>query len=227
MSFIFKFLPKMRLDNIPPWKQELLSRRSALARTLDPDIVDSKKTLPSPKLPATNILSHQRERIDGATKSSTGSNDNPCSRQKRPLAAISDTFFKFKTITCEGTTTQASPSNNKANGRALFSSITPLQSVSVAGDPGRQRSAFLSWPKDQHKSSTAAADVPAVPSGSSPKLNGSLTKRKTHGDPRSVIWNKAGLNKQKMGEEEVIIGSDADSDSSEDLHYGPGMCNCK
>merc|ERR1712110_1011239 len=62
-----------------------------------------------------------------------------------------------------------------------------------------------------------------VPSGSSPKLNGSLTKRKTHGDPRSVIWNKAGLNKQKMGEEEVIIGSDADSDSSEDLHYGPGF----
>merc|ERR1711944_356263 len=63
-----------------------------------------------------------------------------------------------------------------------------------------------------------------VPSGSSPKLNGSLTKRgKTHErDPSSVIWNKAGLNK-KMGEEEVIIGSDADSDSSEDLHYGPGF----
>ena len=76
-------------------------------------------------------------------------------------------------------------------------------------------------------SASAAADVLAVPSGSSPKLNGSLTKRKTHGDPRSVIWNKAGLNlkQKKMGEEEVIIGSDADSDSSEDLHYGPGNCN--
>ena len=205
----------MRLDNIPPWKQELLSRRSALARTLDPDIVDSKKS----KTPAA-ILNNQQ--IDGATRSSsTDNHQNPCSaRQNRPLAAISDTFLKFKTITCEGTTT----SNN---GRALF---TPLQ-ISSAGDPGRQR-LFLSWPKDQHlnKSSTsasAAADVLAVPSGSSPKLNGSLTKRKTHGDPRSVIWNKAGLNlkQKKMGEEEVIIGSDADSDSSEDLHYGPGNCN--
>ena len=74
----------------------------------------------------------------------------------------------------------------------------------------------------QQLNSSKSAGVSAVPSGSSPKLNGSLTKRKTHGDPRSVIWNKAGLNK-KMGEEEVIIGSDADSDSSEDLHYGPGM----
>ena len=192
----------MRLDNIPPWKQELLSRRSALARTLDPDIVDSKSKETLTK-PSATILNNQR--IDGA-RSSTD-NQNPC-RQNRPLAAISDTFLKFKTITCEGTT------NNKANGRALF---TPLQS---AGDPGRR---FLSWPKDHLNKS--AADV-AVPSGSSPKLNGSLTKRKTHGDPRSVIWNKAGLNK-KMGEEEVIIGSDADSDSSEDLHYGPGMCNCK
>merc|ERR1712110_421748 len=74
----------------------------------------------------------------------------------------------------------------------------------------------------QQLNSSKSAGVSAVPSGSSPKLNGSLTKRKTHGDPSSVIWNKAGLNK-KMGEEEVIIGSDADSDSSEDLHYGPGF----
>ena len=76
----------------------------------------------------------------------------------------------------------------------------------------------------QQLNSSKSAGVSAVPSGSSPKLNGSLTKRKTHGDPSSVIWNKAGLNK-KMGEEEVIIGSDVDSDSSEDLHYGPGMKN--
>ena len=74
----------------------------------------------------------------------------------------------------------------------------------------------------QQLNSSKTGGVSAVPSGSSPKLNGSLTKRKTHGDPSSVIWNKAGLNK-KMGEEEVIFGSDVDSDSSEDLHYGPGM----
>ena len=177
----------MRQDSIPPWKQELLSRRSALARTIDPDL-DTKPPL-------------WKDGATGAAKNESSS------VFKRPLVAKEATDNKFKTITCgvEGT--------NNGQQSAHFS---PL-SQPAAGDPGRR---CLSWPKDHLNKSEAEA---AVPSGSSPKLNGSLTKRgKTHErDPSSVIWNKAGLNK-KMGEEEVIIGSDVDSDSSEDLHYGPG-----
>ena len=181
----------MRQDSIPPWKQELLSRRSALAKTIDPDL-DTKTAL------------FQSSWKDGATTSK----DESSSVFKRPLLSKLGTNNRFKTITCgvEGT--------NNGQQSAHFSPLTPQP---AAGDPGRR---CLSWPKDH--SNKSEADV-AVPSGSSPKLNGSLTKRgKTHErDPSSVIWNKAGLNK-KMGEEQVIIGSDVDSDSSEDLHYGPG-----
>ena len=85
----------MRLDNIPPWKQELLSRRSALARTLDPDLGTK------PQKSFQNIWK------DGATEQ-----NKIVFKPPRPLLCKSEST-QFKTITCEGT-----------NGRALFSPLS-------------------------------------------------------------------------------------------------------
>ena len=214
---------------LPPWKQELLLRRSALARTVEPKLneilnkdtnqVDSVFTLCT--MFVQTISDTFTHTLQGPTKEvASMAGKNGANKQQRPLTGKS----------VNGTCSQTSGGGASSSVLHATLSLSKAGPLSPSPPSWRLATGELAGPGRLLQRMTTDKVVTLQPSQRDDHLSfNALSTKRILVDPKV---QQPSIDRNKMGEDTMSSnkkfqcgsgGSDSDSDSSEDLQYGPGF----